>query len=114
MQPGKWGSTCAMAHARRMRLERLPGWRWGTSGKLGAKWEAQYLALQAFLTENGGRYPAKRATESTELCLYRWVSRQRRKPNVGEDQAVRLQGLPGWQWCLPTEPERPKRVMRGT
>ena len=92
-----------MPQTRRTRLEQLPGWRWNANHI--AKWEAQYLALQAFLSDTGGRYPSKCATESTERCLNRWVSRQRRMSSAGgEDQAVRLQSLPGWQWCLPNVP----------
>jgi len=31
---------------------------------VGAAWEAQYLALQAFLRENDGRYPADNAAQT--------------------------------------------------
>ena len=33
-------------------------------------WEAQYLALQAFLRENDGRYPSQNAAQPSERSLY--------------------------------------------
>ena len=50
-----------MTEARTARLQGLPGWRWARETESGRPqgWEAQCLALQAFLRENTGRYPSK-------------------------------------------------------
>ena len=59
------------------RLQGLPGWRWRGAISESVQrsrnqyiWEAQYLALQAFLRENEGRYPAN-AAQPSERSLYR-------------------------------------------
>ena len=55
-----------MTEGRAARLQGLPGWRWGGEAlrpteENAAKWEARFLALQAFLSESGGRYPSRGA-----------------------------------------------------
>ena len=66
---GRWVNTQRATHSnkkkcplwtetRRARLEMLLGWSWTagsqTDGARAAQWEAQYVALQAFLREGGG------------------------------------------------------------
>ena len=59
----------AMTDERRARLQGLPGWGWRAPLPR-AIWEAQYLALQAFLRENDGRYPTSNAAQPIERSLY--------------------------------------------
>ena len=49
-----------MTEGRAARLQGLPGWRWKEEENA-AKWEARFLALQAFLGEHGGCYPSQSA-----------------------------------------------------
>ena len=70
-----------------------------------ARWEAQYLALQAFLCESRDRYPSRNAApQSNERRLGRWMNTQRqaraghRGYAMTERRAARLESLPGWRW----------------
>ena len=69
------------------------------------RWEANYLALQGFLHENGGEYPSRYAAQqSTERSIGYWAAMQRQAyagkgDHVMTDgRAARLKLLPGWWW----------------
>lgn len=70
-------------------LEDLPGWWWSKP-----TWSEQYFSLVDYIAKNG-RPPR------TRTPLGRWISNQQatfRARELPEDQARKLESLPGWAW----------------
>ena len=76
-----------------------------------SKWEARYLAVQAFLGESSERYPLRDHVEDPERSLGRWVEKQRQARQVlGPLRQAQLEQLPAWQWGAP-EPAPPHHTL---
>lgn len=117
---GRWVSQQRIARRRGdlsqdhvVRLEKLPGWSWGTSQQ--QQWESAFDVLRTVATQDGtADVPGDFALDG--LQLGRWVGQQRAAHRRGELSTQRvgaLEALPGWFWTarrgaaargLPTPP----------
>ena len=71
----------------------------------GERWEASLAALQAYVEENGGRYPSQSSACAAERSLHTWCTNQRAvrrgTANGGVLSAAQgrlLQQMRGWSW----------------
>ena len=84
---------------RRVRLEGLPGWSWGTS--YGSNWEEGFVHLQRYVAREGHGRVAASYKDDEGFSLGAWVQHQRtirRRGRLSDERARRLESVPGWDW----------------
>jgi superfamily II DNA or RNA helicase len=89
------------------RLEEIPGWYWDRDD---ADWADTYSILEAFVQVHGSiadnergesRFAGLKSRGAHRNRLGQWIATQRqlhRDGMLGQEQAERLQRLPGWRW----------------
>jgi len=90
-----------LAHARKRRLESLPGWSWEYRAR--PTWEAAFDAVAAYAAEHGHTNPPGGEQTDDGRSLASWVTAQRQARSKGKlsaERCRRLEALPGWSWNL--------------
>jgi superfamily II DNA or RNA helicase len=103
---GSWVSTQrhekdSLSQDRIARLESLKGWSWDPFVE---QWNDGYVALTAYVAQNGDARPTASFKTKEGFALGGWVSGQRSKrESLSQDRTTRLESLKGWSWDPHTE-----------
>jgi hypothetical protein len=78
-------------------LESLKGWTWDPKGD---KWNTAFNQLVKYLSKNENSAMSPKFVDEDGFLLGRWVSTQRSRTDLNDDQQKRLNSLKGFLWDI--------------